>query len=1430
MWFYSLHLKSKGLSWNAWSFITRKLLLPYVSWTDIKTLLLLLPHCKWTDKAGSSWFAFLWSILLRDNYPVVPSHKPESSEVPTPRKQGRQPSVVMTAMAALATLSAPAPFQLASDAQLRRSLTRYKHPLGGLNTNKLSLSTAKSSPHQALLTQLQNNEQEFRDILNPDLNLPIHSAVIDSGASFTSINNKDLVAEGTMVRLEQPIMLDGIAGGITVEYKCDIKFDCIDKDGNSFPCQTEAYYHDQLPCMLLSPQAFLNTQHLQKLGQQDIQSLVEDHFTIYRNRVEWHAEGKHLLTVPYDQSFLPRMQLFPSGQAVSTLKAFHMSVLHGSNKNLTALQKIWLKLHHKLGHPSFSLIQQMASGGYFSTQALGLSQLKLTDAPMCKACKYGKQVRRPDGTTTTTKNPDVIGSTKEGQTIPGMRIFSDQIISFQPGRLFHTAGCESNKDKFNGATIFVDAASGLIFVVPQVTMNATDTINAKHEFERYCHEMGVTVDSYHTDNGIYKSKAFTEELVNNFQSIRFSGVGAKWQNGAAEGAIRILVSKARTMMIHAAIHWPDAKDESLWPMALAHAAYVYNHTPNATSGIAPMEIFSRTQGDGQALRNLHTWGCPTYVLEPKLTEAGGKIPKWKPRSRRGQYMGNSPVHADTIALIRNLKTGYISPQYHVVFDDSFEMVYADEDTTPDAWENLCIFNKFQAEFEQSVTPPKLSAEWLSPEELASDKSRQESCNGRRLYQDMHSKEIAEDLKYKAPISSSPAVHPPQTRETPLDPRQTRETEHWIQSLLTPLPSQETTSPQPTVSPSPLPRRNPTRHAPREPLNISSVSGQSYDKPKSSTHYASAFAAALALSSASTTQLFHHQLTGFDSYSGLQEYMHPVTLQSPFYLANPMALKAKKVADPDIPSTREALTGPHAEQHWASMSTEIESLESKRTWDVVLRSSMPKGIKAIPGTWCHRIKRHPDGSLNKFKARWCFRGDLERDTYDGNPYSPLVGWPTVRAALLLAATHNWTSRQVDFTLAFCQSPQQRPVYMELPQYFRPKGYEGQDVVLKLNKSIYGQMDSPKLFYEHLCKGMHKLGFENSESDPCLFIHKTEKIMVLNYCDDQIWLSPDNALIERYVTKLKNLGYDLSIEDKGDNMFGFLGIEIKRAGSSIEMTQTGLINKVISYCGMNNGTTRTTPAAADPLGSDLTGKPFSEEWSYPAVVGMLLYLASNTRPDIQFAVHQVARFSHCPKRSHAQAVKRIIRYLIGTREQGTIFHPDLNEGLNCYVDADFAGLWGREDEQDPVSVKSRTGFTLTLFGCPIIWQSKLQAEITLSSTAAEYVAFSMAMREVLPMRALLQEIGTKLGLSFLQTSLVRSTVFEDNMGCLSLVNVPKMSPRNKYLALKYHFFRSQIGESKGIVAKYVNTKEQKADIFTKGLPEAQFQHIRKLLIGW
>ena len=131
-----------------------------------------------------------------------------------------------------------------------------------------------------------------------------------------------------------------------------------------------------------------------------------------------------------------------------------------------------------------------------------------------------------------------------------------------------------------------------------------------------------------------------------------------------------------------------------------------------------------------------------------------------------------------------------------------------------------------------------------------------------------------------------------------------------------------------------------------------------------------------------------------------------------------------------------------------------------------------------------------------------------------------------------------------------------------------------------------------------------------------------------------------------------------------MFGFLGIDFKRIGTKIELTQTGLIDKVINYTGMTQAKSQPTPALKEPLGTDKNGDHFIEEWSYPTTVGMLLYISSNTRPDIQFVVHQVARFSHSPKKSHGQAIKRIIRYLIGIADKGILFDPKLDAGLDCY----------------------------------------------------------------------------------------------------------------------------------------------------------------------
>ena len=109
-------------------------------------------------------------------------------------------------------------------------------------------------------------------------------------------------------------------------------------------------------------------------------------------------------------------------------------------------------------------------------------------------------------------------------------------------------------------------------------------------------------------------------------------------------------------------------------------------------------------------------------------------------------------------------------------------------------------------------------------------------------------------------------------------------------------------------------------------------------------------------------------------------------------------------------------------------------------------------------------------------------------------------------------------------------------------------------------------------------------------------------------------------------------------------------------------------------------------------------------HSGIVGQLMFWV-NTRPDIPFEVHQCAWFSHSPKASHGVALKQICKYLQGTKDKGIVFKPSIIMKLNCYVDADFARLWGFEEDQDPVCVKSRTRYVLTFRHCLVLWVSKL-----------------------------------------------------------------------------------------------------------------------------
>ena len=214
-----------------------------------------------------------------------------------------------------------------------------------------------------------------------------------------------------------------------------------------------------------------------------------------------------------------------------------------------------------------------------------------------------------------------------------------------------------------------------------------------------------------------------------------------------------------------------------------------------------------------------------------------------------------------------------------------------------------------------------------------------------------------------------------------------------------------------------------------------------------------------------------------------------------------------------------------------------------------------------------------------------------------------------------------------------------------------------------------------------------------------------------------------------------------------------------------------------------------------------------------------------------MHQCARFSSCPRKSHGEAVHQIGEYLLGNRDKGIIIKPDKHsEQFVCWADAAFAGEWNQEYAQsDPTTAKSRSGYILTYAGVPLTWASKLQVEVALSTVESEYIALSQALQEVIFMMQVAEEAKEmKIPISCNAITTVKCKAFEDNIGALELSKCPKMRPRTKHLNIKYHHFREHVGHT--ISVEHVDTEMQRADIFTKPLSSALFLKHRYSILGY
>jgi hypothetical protein len=200
--------------------------------------------------------------------------------------------------------------------------------------------------------------------------------------------------------------------------------------------------------------------------------------------------------------------------------------------------------------------------------------------------------------------------------------------------------------------------------------------------------------------------------------------------------------------------------------------------------------------------------------------------------------------------------------------------------------------------------------------------------------------------------------------------------------------------------------------------------------------------------------------------------------------------------------------------------------------------------------------------------------------------------------------------------------------------------------------------------------------------------------------------------------------------------------------------------------------------------------------------------------------------------------ILHYLHGTSEMGMIVKPTGKLELVDWSDSDFCGLYRRDPDASPSSVKSRGGFMLTLSDVPLVWKSQLHSEITLSTTEAEYSTLSMSLRTLLPLRDLLIEVTQAIGVEPTLRASIHCRAFQDNRAAHQLATQQRLTNRTKYFLAKFHWFWSHVrhnDDDKDDPKRFLDigtcsTNVMRADNLTKGLLGEKFETNRKMNQGW
>ena len=429
-----------------------------------------------------------------------------------------------------------------------------------------------------------------------------------------------------------------------------------------------------------------------------------------------------------------------------------------------------------------------------------------------------------------------------------------------------------------------------------------------------------------------------------------------------------------------------------------------------------------------------------------------------------------------------------------------------------------------------------------------------------------------------------------------------------------------------------------------------------------------------------------------------------------------------------------------------------------------------------------------------------KGCAQRPGYDYvETFSPVVRMETIRAILALIPIEKLKIQQMDIKGAYLNGILQEKVYMRQPEGFE----DGTDRVC----TIYGLKQSGREWNKEFDAKIKTFGFQRLKSDPCVYIRRdADGISIITVWVDDILLFTSS---EKLMQRMKNdIHSQWEATDLGDPA-KIVGIKITQTNDSIMITQQKYIEAILQREHMEEANPVSTPL--DPnvkIGPNPEGNDGNRSNCFAKLLGELQFLANATRPDIAHTINRLASYTANPSLQHMGALKRVLRYLAGTKGYGIVYKnspestTDNSNIFHGYADAAFAN----QDDS-----KSTSGYVFIAAGGAITWRSKKQSTVALSSTEAEYIALAEAARETSWLRNLYDE----LGYSQTQPTLIRG----DNNGSIAMARNPQFHQRSKHIAIRWHLIRDMVSD--GILTlEECRDPEQTADVLTKTL--ARFKH--------